>query len=400
MGPCIGHLFAENARAPISRRIAKNSQVQLLQFIANLWSATPPWVIAAADVVLCILVALALHYAAYRALGRLTRSANDLMRSMIKRTYGPTRLTFVVIALAYATSTVQLTYGQLQVVQHIFVLCSIALIAWIFWLALRIWLGFYLRRYESSASEDFLARKHVTQTQILQRIGGFLIWFGAVAAGLMTFDGVRQYGISLLASAGAAGIILGLALQPVLKNLIAGIQIAITQPIKIADSLIVEGDFGTVEDITATYVVVRTWDLRRLVVPLSYFIEQPFQNWTRQSTNLLGTAMLYLDYSTPIDKLRAKAKEIVENSPLWDRSVFALQVTDFRERTMEVRVLVSASNGGRLFELRCLLREQLIAFLQTEYPQSLPRTRTELGGQSGNGVDVDAMVGGSDHTAY
>ena len=110
--------------------------------------------------------------------------------------------------------------------------------------------------------------------------------------------------------------------------------------------------------------------------------------------------MLYLDYSTPIDKLRAKAKEIVENSPLWDRSVFALQVTDFRERTMEVRVLVSASNGGRLFELRCLLREQLIAFLQTEYPQSLPRTRTELGGQSGNGVDVDAMVGGSDHTAY
>jgi small-conductance mechanosensitive channel len=216
----------------------------------------------------------------------------------------------------------------------------------------------------------------------------------------MTFDGVRQYGISLLASAGAAGIILGLALQPVLKNLIAGIQIAVTQPIKIGDSLIVEGDFGTVEDITATYVVVRTWDMRRLVVPLSYFIEQPFQNWTRQSTNLLGTAMLYLDYSTPIDKLRAKAKEIVENSPLWDRSSFALQVTDFRERTMEVRVLVSASNGGRLFELRCLLREQLIAFLQAEYPQSLPRTRTELGGHAGNEPDVEAMVGGSDHTAY
>jgi small-conductance mechanosensitive channel len=319
---------------------------------------------------------------------------------LIKRTYGPTRLTFIAIALAYATSTVQLTYGQLQIVQHILVLCSIALIAWVAWLVLSVWLGFYLRRYESSSTDDFLARKHVTQTQILQRIAGFLIWFGAIAAGLMTFDGVRQYGISLLASAGAAGIIFGLALQPVLKNLLAGIQIAVTQPIKIGDSLIVESNFGTVEDITATYVVVRTWDLRRLVVPLSYFIEQPFENWTRESTNLLGTAMLYLDYSTPIAELRAKAKEIVENSPLWDRNVFAVQITDFRERTMEVRILVSASNGGRLFDLRCRLREELIAFLQSEHPRSLPRTRTELGGHSGHGEEIEAMVGGSDHTAF
>jgi small-conductance mechanosensitive channel len=373
--------------------------MQPFQFIADLWSRTPDWALTALDVVLCILVALGLHYAAYRALGRFTRSARDLMRSLVKRTYGPTRLTFVVIALAYATSTVRLTYGQLQLVQHILVLCSIALIAWVLWLTLTVWLGFHLRRFESSAPEDFLARKHVTQTQILQRIAGFLIWFGALAAMLMTFDGVRQYGISLLASAGAAGIILGLALQPVLKNLIAGIQIAVTQPIKIGDSLIVEGDYGTVEDITATYVVIRTWDLRRLVVPLAYFIEQPFQNWTRQSTNLLGTAMFYLDYSTPVAVLRAQAKAIVEDSPLWDRNVFAVQVTDFRERTMEVRVLVSASTSGRLFELRCLVREQLITFLQTEHPRSLPRTRTELGSAAPD-HDVEAMIGGSDHTDY
>jgi small-conductance mechanosensitive channel len=375
--------------------------MQPFQFIAELWSATPAWVLTAIDVVLCVLVALALHYAAYRALGRFTRSAKDLMRPLIKRTYGPTRLTFVAIALAYATSTVPLTYGQLQLVQHLLVLCSIALIAWVAWLALTIWLGFHLRRFESAAPDDFLARKHVTQTQILQRIAAFLIWFGAVAAMLMTFDGVRQYGISLLASAGAAGIILGLSLQPVLKNLVAGIQIAVTQPIKIGDSLIVEGDYGTVEDITATYVVIRTWDLRRLVVPLSYFIEQPFQNWTRQSTNLLGTAMFYLDYSTPVAALREKAKAIVEDSALWDRNVFAVQVTDFRERTMEIRVLVSASTSGRLFELRCLVREALITYLQTEHPQSLPRTRTELGGGANPGShDVEAMVGGSDHTAY
>jgi small-conductance mechanosensitive channel len=368
-----------------------------MQFVADLWSRTPGWAIAALDVVICLGIALLLHNLAYRALDRLTRSASDLQRSLLHRTDGLTRLIFIVVALVFATATAPLTGRQFPIVQHVLVLCVIALIAWTAWLALKIWLNFYLRRFEVGAQDDFLARKHVTQTHILQRVAGFLIWFGAIATGLMTFDGVRQYGISLLASAGAAGIILGLALQPVLKNLLAGIQIAITQPIKIGDSLIVETEFGTVEDITATYVVVRTWDLRRLVLPLSYFIEQPFQNWTRESTNLLGTAMLYLDYSTPIDTLRAKAKEIADGSPLWDRNVFALQITDFRERTMEVRVLVSASNGGKLFDLRCLIREKLIAFLQAEYPHSLPRTRTELGGHAS---ERDAELSGADHTDY
>jgi small-conductance mechanosensitive channel len=371
-----------------------------MQFIADLWGRTPAWAIAALDVAIFLVLALVLHNLAYRALDRLTRSASDLQRSLLHRTDGLTRLTFIVIALVFATSTAPLTSQQFPIVQHLLVLCVVALIAWIAWLALKIWLNFYLRRFEIGSQDDFLARKHVTQTQILQRVAGFLIWFGAVAAGLMTFDGVRQYGISLLASAGAAGIIFGLALQPVLKNIIAGIQIAITQPIKIGDSLIVETEFGTVEDITATYVVVRTWDLRRLVVPLSYFIEQPFQNWTRNSTNLLGTALLYLDYSTPIDTVRDKAKEIVAGSALWDRNVFALQITDFRERTMEVRVLISASNGGNLFNLRCLIREKLIAFLQAEHPQSLPRTRTELGGGHASPSEAGEMAGGSDHTDY
>ena len=351
---------------------------QALQFPATLLAHTPAWVVALADLVICLAIALLLHWLAYRALSHLVMAKGDVRRPLLARLKGPTRLTAVVVGLIIAISTAPLTSQQVPVVQHVLLLSIIALIAWISAMALNIWLTYYVQRFKREAADDFLARKHVTQTHIMQRVAGFLIWLAAISAALMTFDSVRQYGISLLASAGAAGIIVGLALQPVLKNLLAGIQIAITQPIKIGDSLIVESDFGTVEDITATYVVVRTWDLRRLVLPLSYFIEQPFQNWTRESTNLLGAALLYLDYSTPIEVLRAKAKEVVETSQLWDRNVFAVQITDFRERTMEVRVLVSAANGGKLFDLRCLVREKLIAFLQAEHPESLPRTRTEF----------------------
>jgi len=348
---------------------------QALDELTTLIASAPDWGIVLIDLVVCVGGALIIHALAYRLLVRLANHTREFVGRLLPRLRGPTRLTAALIGLSTAIGIAPQAYGRYPIIQHLLLIGVILLIAWILWTALNLWLTFYLQQFEDQA--DFLARKHVTQTHILKRVIGFLIWFAAIAACLMTFDEVRQYGISLLASAGAAGIIVGLALQPVLKNLIAGIQIAITQPIKIGDSLNVEGEFGTVEDIKATYVVVRTWDLRRLVLPLSYFIEQPFQNWTRESTNLLGTAMIYLDYSAPIEALRAKAREIVEMSPLWDHSVFALQVTDFRERTMEVRVLVSASTSGKLFELRCLLREQLIVYLQTQHPRALPRTRTE-----------------------
>lgn len=364
---------------------------QATQLPADIISQTPAWALALIDLVVFVALALIIHAAAYRLLDRLARRASEAVRNVTIRLRGPTLLTALVIAVAIAISAAPFTNNQLPIVQHVLLIGIIALIAWMCWTALNIWLGFYVARFQRHTTDEFLSRKHVTQTHILQRVAGFLIWFAAIATALMTFDNVRQYGISLLASAGAAGIILGLALQPVLKNLIAGVQIAITQPIRLGDSLIVEGDFGTVEDIKATYVVVRTWDLRRLVIPLSYFIEQPFQNWTRDSTNLLGAALLYLDYSTPIEALRAKAREIVEGSGLWDQNVFALQVTDFRERTMEVRVLVSAANGGKLFDLRCLVREKLIAYLQAEHPHALPRTRTEFDGGP-NGTTHDAAL--------
>jgi small-conductance mechanosensitive channel len=201
--------------------------------------------------------------------------------------------------------------------------------------------------------------------------------------------------VSLLASAGAAGSVVGLALQPLLKNLVAGIQLAITQPIRIDDAVIVEGEWGNIEEITATYVVVRLWDWRRMVVPLSYFIEHVFQNWTRDDASLIGTVTFYADYTAPVAAMRAKLEEIVKASPLWDKRVVNMAVTDFREQTMEVRMLVSAGNAGRVFDLRCDVREKIIAWLQHEHPHALPRRRAEIdpGGEPaglpapGNGRD-------------
>jgi small-conductance mechanosensitive channel len=198
-----------------------------------------------------------------------------------------------------------------------------------------------------------------------------------IAAALMTFDSVRQYGVSLFASAGLAGIVAGFAARPVLSNLIAGIQLALTQPIRIDDALIVEGEFGTVEEITSTYVVMRLWDLRRMVVPLSYFIEKPFQNWTRQTTDLIGVVLLYLDYTAPVQRIREKANEIVADSAKWNRKVFNVQVTDAKESTMEVRILASADNASAAADLRAEIREKMSDFLQREHPRDLPRSRQE-----------------------
>jgi small-conductance mechanosensitive channel len=166
-------------------------------------------------------------------------------------------------------------------------------------------------------------------------------------------------------------------LQPVLKNLIAGIQLAMTQPIRIDDALIVEGEWGNVEEITSTYVVMRLWDWRRMILPLSYFIEKPFQNWTRENADLIGTVMLYLDHTAPVEAIRRKTQEILAASPLWDKRVLAVQVTDFKQTTMEVRILASAASAPRVFDLRCEIREKLIAFLQQEHAHALPRFRTE-----------------------
>ncbi len=338
----------------------------------------PPWAVSLALFALAALTALFVHRLVYRLLSRLVAGRDLFWRSLVARTEGPTRLAILILFLAVAASVAPLSNAQGEMIRHGLQLCFIALLGWVAHTALHIWTTVYLRRFKLDAEDNLLARKHVTQSRILQRVLNVLIVLVSIAAILMTFEGVRQYGVSLLASAGAAGIVAGLALQPVLKNIFAGIQLAVTQPIRIDDALIVEGEWGNVEEITATYVVLRLWDWRRLILPLSYFIEQPFQNWTREGAALIGTVMLYLDHRAPMDALRAKVVELARANRLWDRQVVAVQVTDFREQVMEVRILVSASNAPKAFDLRCEMREAVIGWLQAEHPYALPRVRADV----------------------
>lgn len=328
--------------------------------------------------VLAIGLAFLLHRLLFRLVSDAVGTRDLFVRSLVARVRGPSRLAMILFASALAASSAPLSGAQAATVRHGLLIVLIALIGWVARVALHVWTTVYLRRFKLDAEDNLLARKHVTQTRILQRIADFVILVLAAAGTLMTFEGVQQYGVSLLASAGAAGIVVGLALQPVLKNVFAGVQLAVTQPIRIDDALLVEGEWGNVEEITTTYVVLRLWDWRRMILPLSYFIENPFQNWTRESASLIGAVAIQLDYRTPVDLLRAEAQRIAAASPLWDRNVVNVQVTDFRERTMEVRILISAATSGRAFDLRCEMREKLVAFLQREHPVALPVTRNEL----------------------
>ncbi|MCD9098340.1 mechanosensitive ion channel family protein [Luteimonas fraxinea] len=227
--------------------------------------------------------------------------------------------------------------------------------------------------------EDNLAARRVqTQARVISRVIQAGVVLVGVALALMTFPQVRQVGAGLLASAGIIGLIAGVAAQPVFGNLIAGLQIALAQPIRLDDVVIVEGEWGRIEEITSTYVVVRIWDERRLVVPLQWFISNPFQNWTRTSAQLLGTVFLWLDHRAPIPQIRDELQRICEADPRWDRRVCVTQITETDKHTIEVRLLVSARNSGELFDLRCAVREGMLAFLDAHHPQALPRVRNEV----------------------
>ncbi|MEM8757611.1 MAG: mechanosensitive ion channel family protein [Planctomycetota bacterium] len=234
-----------------------------------------------------------------------------------------------------------------------------------------------LARHEIDSDSNVRARKTHTQVAVLSRTLMVVIGIFGIGAALMQFDEVERVGTSLLASAGVAGIVLGFAARPVLGNIIAGIQIALTQPIKIGDVVIIEGEWGRIEEITTTYVVLRIWDQRRLIVPFSTIIEQPFENWTRHSTSLLGTIYFYADYSLPIDEVRAELARICEGNPKWDGRVCSVLVTDANDRSIQVRALISAANSSDHWDLRCEVREKLVAFIHREHPGSLPREREE-----------------------
>lgn len=346
------------------------------QFLAELkWM--PDWATSLIILGVAPFLANLLHRLLFRLVTNWVAHMDLFWRALVARTEGPTRFAFLIGGVSLAARIAPLPDAWAEIVQQILSVGFIALLGWMALTAFHVWMVVHLRRFKLDAADNLLARKHVTQTRMLQRVANVLIVVVTASIALMTFDSVRQYGVSLLASAGAAGLIVGLALQPVLKNLIAGIQLAITQPIRIDDALIVENEWGNVEEITSTYVVVRLWDWRRLILPLSYFIEKPFQNWTRENANLIGTVMLYLDHTAPVAEIRRKTEEVLNASPLWDKRVVAVQVTDFKQTTMELRILASAGSAPQAFDLRCEIREKIIAFLQREHPHALPRFRTE-----------------------
>jgi small-conductance mechanosensitive channel len=272
-------------------------------------------------------------------------------------------------------------------------LATICLLGWIALTVLHIAADLYLMRFRLDVEDNLLARKHVTQVRVLERVMDVVIVLITVGFALMTFDAVRQYGVTLFASAGVAGIIAGLAAPPVLTNFLAGVQLAVAQPIRIDDTVIVENESGNVEEITFSYVVVRLWDLRRMVVPLSYFIEKPFQNWTRTGGELIGSVFLYVDHTAPVDAIRQKLSEIASQSKLWNGKVLNLQVSDCKESTIELRALISANSAPAVWDLRCEVREKLIDFLQREYPSALPRRRYEAAENAAAKPDAAHEIG-------
>ncbi|SNR34397.1 mechanosensitive ion channel family protein [Hymenobacter mucosus] len=304
------------------------------------------------------------------------REQTLLTQSVARHLNSPSAWFFPVLALSFMLPLTPLEDRPFEVVRRLVETALIATFAWGLVKTVDVAQDLVEEHYRLDQDDNFRVRKLFTQLQFVKKLAVTLIIFVATALVLMSFATVRKIGTGLLTSAGIASVIIGFAAQRSLSNLLAGFQIAFTQPIRLDDVLVVEGEWGRVEEITFTYVVLRIWDERRLVLPLNYFIEKPFQNWTRSTSQLLGTVFLYTDYTIPVDAVRAELQRVVASHPLWDRRVCLLQVTDSKERTLELRCLMSAANSSQAFDLRCAVREQLIKFIQQQHPTSLPKTRS------------------------
>ncbi|MGH9371984.1 MAG: mechanosensitive ion channel family protein, partial [Vicinamibacterales bacterium] len=282
------------------------------------------------------------------------------------------------LALILGAPALSVSPAMTEVVGNATSLLLIGVVAFILFQVVEAAASLALSQHRLDVSDNLQARSIHTQVVVLKKVAITTIGVFTLASMLMVFDSVRQFGASILASAGIAGIVIGFAAQRSISTLLAGFQIALTQPIRVDDVVIVENEWGRIEDITLTYVVVRVWDLRRLVVPITYFIEQPFQNWTRSSADILGTVFLYVDYTVPLDALREELTRILTASQDWDGKVNVLQVTDAKEHTLELRALASAADASLAWNLRCEIREKLVVFVQEHYPGSLPRVRASL----------------------
>lgn len=299
---------------------------------------------------------------------------------------------FPLLAILLALPGTSLPPRVMGPTQHAVGILLILVVAWLVILVSHVISDILTARYRVDVADNLLARKVETQLTVLHRVVAVIVILVALAIILMTFPAIRSIGASLLASAGLAGLVVGVAMKPTFSSLVAGIQIALTQPMRLEDAVIVEGEWGWIEEIHTTYVVVRIWDLRRLIVPLSYFIENPFQNWTRTSADLLGTILLWVDYTVPVNGIREELQRIVKTTNLWKGDVCVLQVTDSNERAMQLRALVDARNSGDAWDLRCYVREKLIDFLQQRYPEGLPRIRGEFQTKSNGDGDQRSLA--------
>ncbi len=330
------------------------------------------------------LLALGVLALAHRVLERLLRGRDaPVLLALLRRGRRPLRITVVLLVLDLALPGVGLDEATAGWADSLLGLAVAVAVGWT--ITRKVAAAFDVQLEGALPSdEDLLLRRRRTQLAVFRRMAvsaGVVFTVGVV---LTAIPAVRAVGLSLFASAGVAGLVIGIAARPAVSNLIAGLQIALTQPIRIGDAVTVEGQFGRVQEITATYVTIQTWDQRSLVVPLSHFLEKPFLNWTKDSAELLDTVFLYLDHAAPVQAIRDEVARLVADAPQWDGRVAKVSVTAAKEACIEVRVLLSAADGSRMFDLRCLVREALLAWLARDYPASLPRQRqADVGGGPG-----------------
>jgi small-conductance mechanosensitive channel len=330
-----------------------------------------------ARVALTSAAALAAHIALFKVLRRFTRRRLTT-KLLLDRARQPARVLVVVIATFTTLPASRLSQDARDAISHGLLIATIAAIAWLLTTITGVVEEAVRLRFAFDVSNNLQARRVQTQVAVLRRIVVVAIVVITGAAIMLTFDRARALGTSMLASAGLLGIVVGVAAQSSLANLVAGVQIALTEPIRLDDVVVVEDEWGRIEELTLSYVVVRLWDQRRLVLPISYFVENPFENWTRQSADIIGNVTLRLDFTTDMDDLRAAFDEVLHASDRWNGEVGVLQVTDADDRTLEIRMLVSAADAPTAFDLRCDVREAMIAHLRDRQPWALPRDREEL----------------------
>ncbi|MGH3462663.1 MAG: mechanosensitive ion channel family protein [Kribbellaceae bacterium] len=335
-------------------------------------------------VLVAVAVASLIDFVIERAVRRRqARSSAPAWSSLARHCRRPFRVTLMIAALLSALPYAGLDGLLLQVVRHVLVLALIAAVVWLLIQLSRVFEDVILARFDVDATDNRRARRVRTQILIFRRMAIAILVVVAVATAVMTFPAGRTVGASFLVSAGVLSVVAGLAAQTTLGNLLAGLQIAVTDPIRIDDVVVVNGEWGRIDEITLTYVVVRTWDNRRLILPISWFTTNVFQNWTRHEARVLGSIVLHVDFSVPVDELRTEMHRLVQESPLWDGQDWMLQVVDTTTSTMVVRGLVSSADAPSNWDLRCDVREKLLTFLQQRYPEALPKVRADVSGPDG-----------------